>query len=819
MTEKEQRNKTAPATWEDPNLAQEAEKYENPVPSRPFLLKLLEEIGRPVSFRELAERLGIDDEPRLEGLSRRLKAMVRDGQLLRNRRGAYGLVQRMNLVKGRVLGHPDGFGFVIPEVPGEEGDIFLPAQEMLKVLHGDEVLVSVVGEDRKGRREGVIVEVTRRHTNKLLGRLHFDEYGLAWVQPSNHRITQDVFIPADGLAGAKEGQVVLVDIIRQPSRRSGPVGRVEKILGNYLDPGLEIESAIYAYDIPHEWPADVLAELDEIPDTVTEEEKSGRKDLRHLPLVTIDGVDSKDFDDAVFAKRRKNGWRLVVAIADVSHYVTPGSALDEEAYKRGNSVYFPQLTVPMLPEKLSNGLCSLNPHVDRLCMVADMEISHEGRLIRSKFYPAVMHSHARLTYDEVWQALRDETTCSDNIREVLPHVKALYELYKVLRARREARGALDFDTVETRIEFDENRKIRQIVPVVRNDAHKLIEECMLMANVATARHLSRAELPVLYRVHEPPKPERLEELRTFLADFGLTLGGGDEPTAADFAAVLKQVEGQPYANLVQTVMLRSMNQAVYQPENKGHFGLNFDCYTHFTSPIRRYPDLIIHRALRHVLSNGGSLYPYDLPRMEQIGAHCSETERRADEATRDAVNFLKCEYLSHRLGEAYDGIIAAVTNFGIFVELQPLYVEGLVHVTELGEDYFVYDKARHCLVGERTKRRFRIGDPVRVQVAQVNLDERKVELRLLQAPDELLAQSDDAVRNGETDEPTELREQGQKKRRRKKRRSHGNNGKQVVEQTAPVTGAADSSPSKTSLNGKKRKRKRNGRKRKTQRNA
>lgn len=747
MNDKQHPEKASDQPIKDPYYDREASKYENPVPSRELILKLLEDEGKPLSFKEIAARLHVDDEARLEGLSRRLKAMVRDGQLLRNRRGAYGLVKRMNLVKGRVIGHPDGFGFVIPEDPAETSDIYLPAHEMLKVLHGDEVLVSVVGEDKRGRKEGVIVEVIRRHTEKLLGRLHFDEYGMAWVQPSNHRIAQDVFVPADGLNGAKEGQVVLVEIIRQPSRRSGPVGRVIKILGDYLDPGLEIESAIYAYDIPHEWPSDVLSELDEIPNTVLEEEKAGRTDLRHLPLVTIDGVDSKDFDDALFAKKRKNGWRLVVAIADVSHYVKPGTALDEEAYKRGNSVYFPQLTVPMLPEKLSNGLCSLNPHVDRLCMVADMEISHEGKLQRSKFYSAVMHSHARLTYDEVYQALTDETACSENIKPVLEHVKALHELYQILREQREKRGALDFDTVETRIEFDENRKISQIVPVVRNDAHKMIEECMLMANVATATHLSKQKLPILYRVHEPPKPERLEELRTFLADFGLELKGGDEPTAADFAAVLKQVEGKPYANLVQTVMLRSMNQAVYLPENKGHFGLNFDCYTHFTSPIRRYPDMTIHRALKHVIDKS-YLYPYDLPRMETIGAHCSETERRADEATRDAVNFLKCEYLSHRLGEAYKGIISAVTNFGIFVEMQSLYVEGLVHVTELGDDYFVYDRARHCLVGERTKRRFHIGDPVEVQVAQVNLDERKIELRLLKAPDELGVTSEEGEEAG-----------------------------------------------------------------------
>ncbi|SIN95109.1 RNAse R [Sulfurivirga caldicuralii] len=786
----------------DPHAEREAEKYENPVPSREFILKFLEEEGKPLPFKVIAARLGIEDEERLEGLSRRLKAMVRDGQLLRNRRGAYGIVKRMHLVKGRIIGHPDGFGFLVPEDPEVSAeDIYIPAHEMHKVLHGDEVLVSVVGEDKRGRKEGVIVEVIRRHTQKILGRLHLDEYGLAWVQPSNPRITQDLFIPGDGLGGAKEGQVVLAEIIRQPTRRSGPVGRVIKVLGDYLDPGLEIESAIYAYDIPNEWSAEALAELDEIPDTVLEEEKKGRKDLRHLPLVTIDGVDSKDFDDAVFAKRRKNGWRLVVAIADVSHYVQPGSALDEDAYRRGNSVYFPQLTVPMLPEKLSNGLCSLNPHVDRLCMVADMEISEEGKLRRSQFYPAVMHSHARLTYDEVYQALTNENyACSEDLKAVLPHVKELYELYQVLRKQREQRGVLDFDTVETRIEFDENRKIKEIVPVIRNDAHKLIEECMLMANVAAAKHLAKFDFPILYRVHEPPKPERLQELRTFLADFGLTLRGGDAPTAADFAAVLKQVEGKPYANLVQTVMLRSMNQAVYQPENKGHFGLNFDCYTHFTSPIRRYPDLIIHRALRHVLEK--ELYPYDLPRMEEIGGHCSETERRADEATRDAVNFLKCEYLSHHLGNEYDGIISAVTNFGIFVELQPLYVEGLVHVTELGDDYFVYDRARHCLVGERTRRRFRIGDPVRVQVAQVNLDERKVELRLLKAPDELGV---DNEAGDVTEAQAEAgRDEEAKKRKPRRRGGRGRGSKKAAAQV----GGADADKKATDAPKRKPRRKR-----------
>jgi len=476
-----------------------------------------------------------------------------------------------------------------------------------------------------------------------------------------------------------------------------------------------------------------LAELANIPDEVVEADLEDRKDLRALQLVTIDGADTKDFDDAVFAKRRKNGWRLVVAIADVSHYVKPGTELDKEALNRGNSVYFPQRVVPMLPSKLSDGLCSLNPHVDRLCMVADLSISDDGKLERSQFYQGVMNSKARLTYTQVHEMLTDkDCDARKEFAEQVPHVEALYELYKILQVAREERGALEFDTTETRIVFDAERKIEAIVPVYRNDAHKLIEECMLMANVATARYLKWHKLPIVYRVHESPLEERLKNVRTFLSDFSLELGGGNEPTAHDYAAVTEKVKGQPYEHLVQTVLLRSMNQAVYSPDNKGHFGLNYEHYTHFTSPIRRYTDLLVHRAIRHAwLKQGTDGYMYDEAKMAQFGAHCSDTERRADEATRDAVTFLKCEYLSHRLGEEYEAVIGSATNFGLFVELQPLYVEGLVHITELGDDYFHYDNARHCLKGERTGKVYRLGDRIRVQIAQVNLDERKVDLRFI----------------------------------------------------------------------------------------
>ena len=761
----------------DPHAQREAEKYENPIPSREFLLEALEEANKPLKLFQVAKTVDVDedDEERFEALSRRLKAMVRDGQLIRNRRGAFGLLKKMDLIKGRVLGHPDGFGFLVPDEGGK--DLFLSEKEMHKVLHGDIVIASVIGEDRRGRQEGAIVEISEHNTTQVLGRLNFED-GLAWVRPNNNRITQDVFIPNDGLLEAKEEQVVLVEIIHQPSLRSGPIGKIIEVVGDYMAPGMEIDSAIHAYGIPNEWNEALETELAQIPDEVTEADMEGRKDLRSMQLVTIDGADTKDFDDAVFAKRRKNGWRLVVAIADVSHYVKPGTELDKEAYKRGNSVYFPQRVVPMLPSKLSDGLCSLNPKVDRLCMVADLYIDEDGKLERSQFYDAVMNSKARLTYTQVHDILtNDQSEFRDEFAEQVPHLEELFNLFKVLQQARGERGALEFETTETRIVFDGERKIEEIVPVTRNDAHKLIEECMLMANVATARYLKWHKIPMLYRVHEQPLEERLTNLRTFLSDFGLTLEGGDQPTAHDFAAVADAVDGEPHQHLVQTVLLRSMNQAVYQPENKGHFGLNFEHYAHFTSPIRRYPDLLIHRGIRHAWTKqGAENFDYTESKMVDLGQHCSDTERRADEATRDAVTFLKCEFLSHRIGEEYEAVVSAATNFGLFVELQPLYVEGLVHITELGEDYFHYDNARHCLKGERTGKVYRLGDKLKVQVAQVNLDDRKVDLRFIESltPHVETEGVEETEVAAEDDAETKKRKPRKKRNYRKKKRSSNN---------------------------------------------
>ncbi len=722
----------------DPFQKREAQKYDNPIPSREFIMQLLEDSGQPLNRTEIAELLHLDDEEQLEALRRRLRAMERDGQIMFNRRGGYGLVSKMQLIRGRVIGHPDGFGFLVPDEGGD--DLFLSAREMHACLHGDRVLARVSGVDRRGRREGAIVEVLEHANVHVAGRYYFDK-GVGFVVADNKRINQDILVPTDQAYGAADGQLVVVEIREYPSQRRQAMGRVIEILGDHMAPGMEIDVAIRSHDLPQVWSPMVEAECEKLPTEVPESAKEGRTDLREMPLVTIDGEDSMDFDDAVFCEPQGKGWRLVVAIADVSHYVAPGTALDVEAHLRGNSVYFPGRVIPMLPEELSNGLCSLNPDVDRLCMVSDMQLSASGKLIDYNFYPAVMRSHARLTYNKVAAMLvDDDQALRKQYKKLVPHLEHLYSLFKVLQSERQKRGAIDFDTTETRIVFGENKKIEQIVPVVRNDAHKLIEECMLMANVATAEYLKRNDIPILYRVHDKPKLEKLTALREFLGELGLSLKGGDAPEAADYAELMHQIKGREDAHLIQTVMLRSMNQAVYTPENLGHFGLSFKAYTHFTSPIRRYPDLLVHRAIRHILSGEtAETFRYGVDDMLVLGEHCSMTERRADDATRDAMDWLKCEYMMDKVGENFDGIISSVTGFGIFVELCDIYVEGLIHVTGLGEDYFQFDPSHHRMVGERTRKIYRLGDKVRVQVARVSLDDSKIDFDLLLDDSEAVA--------------------------------------------------------------------------------
>lgn len=743
--------------WQDPHAAREADRYDNPIPSRELIHEVLEKSSKPLTAEQLAGHFGLFDEERTEALRRRLGAMVRDGQIESNRRGAYSPLAEEELIRGRVTGHPDGFGFLVPETGGP--DLLLTSREMRRVFHGDVVLARISGYDHKGRPEGQVVRIVERGLQAMVGR-YYEENGQAYVIPDNPRVTQEILVLPGELAPT-EGQFVTIQIVDYPTHRTVTTGRVTEVLGDYLAPGMEIDVAIRNFDIPHVWPAEVEQEAARIDPVVLEADKEGRVDLRQLPLVTIDGEDARDFDDAVYCEKRRGGYRLIVAIADVSHYVQPGSALDAEALKRGNSVYFPQQVVPMLPEVLSNGLCSLNPRVDRLCMVCDMNISLAGRVTAYKFYEGVMYSHARLTYTKV-SALLEKPDSEQGRQvarehaEVVEPVQRLYELFKILRESREKRGALDFESNETRIIFGKDRKIERIVPVVRNQAHMLIEECMLAANVCAAEFVAKHELPALYRNHEGPRDEKLSKLRAYLGALGIPFTAGPKPKPADFQAVLERIQDRPDSHIIQTMLLRSLTQAVYSPNNLGHFGLAYDAYAHFTSPIRRYPDLLLHRVIRARLRTEHTLMQAmgdrirrmrgntaadagmpDMAKMLAYGEHCSMTERRADEATRDVMAWLKCEYMQDRIGEEFDGIISAVTSFGIFVELKDIYVEGLVHISRLQGDYYEFDATMQKLVGSRSGTQFALGDPVRVLVAAVNLDERKMDFELVEGGSKL----------------------------------------------------------------------------------
>ena len=708
----------------DPFLERERAQYEHPLPSREYILQLLAEKGVPLDEEELCGMLHIEPHE-AELFTRRLRAMERDGQIMRNRKRAICVMDKLDLIKGKVQGHPDGFGFLIPD--DGSADLVLSAKEMHKALHGDTVMARVSGMDRRGRREASIVEVLVHGTTRLVGRL-FEEHGIQFVVAENRRISQDILVAPGENCGAQAGQVVMLELIQQPSKHAQPIGRIVEVLGNYADPGMEIEIALRKHDLPNEFPAEAKHQAEKFSPEVLPEDYAGREDVRKLPLVTIDGETARDFDDAVYCEPHGTGYRLVVAIADVSHYVQPGDALDKEALNRGNSVYFPRRVIPMLPEELSNGLCSINPNVERLCMVCDMQISGKGDIEKYRFYPSIMLSHARLTYNQVADMLaHPQGENAQKFAAVLPHINHLYTLFKTLLQAREKRGAIDFETIETQMVFNDQGKIERIVPVVRNDAHRLIEECMLAANVCTASFLAERQHPVLYRVHEGPTPEKLEAVREFFKEFGLQLGGGEEPQAGDYAKLLKQIKGRPDMALLQTVMLRSLRQARYAPDNAGHFGLGYEAYTHFTSPIRRYPDLLVHRAIKAVLNNK-QYKPHE--KWEALGEHCSQTERRADDATRDVEAWLKCFYMRDHLGSVFDGTVSSVTGFGLFVALDDLYIEGLVHVSELGTDYFHFDPTKHQMLGERTGKRYRLGDRVRVKVVRVDMESTKIDFVL-----------------------------------------------------------------------------------------
>jgi ribonuclease R len=661
------------------------------------------------------------------------------------------------------MGHRDGHGFVRRD--DGEGDIYLSPQEMRAVLHRDRVRVRIQRLDRKGRSEGRVVDILERRKVPIIGRLLF-ENGVWLVAPEDRRYGQDILIPKNGIANASVGQVVAVELTEPASMYSQPVGRVSEVLGEIDDPGMEIEIAVRKYEVPHRFSPETLSQAAALPEKLKPADLKQRVDLRDVPFVTIDGEDARDFDDAVYCEAYSSGrgakaikgWRLLVAIADVSHYVKPGEPLDRDAYERATSVYFPRRVIPMLPEKLSNGLCSLNPEVERLTMVCDMVVSDLGEVTAYQFYPGVICSHARLTYTEVAAALSNTRGPEATRRAaLLPHLLQLHEVYRALLKSRERRGAVDFDTTETQIVCDENGRIEKIVPRVRNDAHRLIEEAMLAANVCAADFINVHQHPCLFRVHEGPTPEKRLALQNYLKAQGIGLSLSEEPTPAEFQAIVEATKDRVDAAQIHTMLLRTMQQALYTPVNSGHFGLAYEAYAHFTSPIRRYPDLLVHRVLKAILLGKryhlgkGELGPaparkngrptkvqmVETERWEAAGLHCSANERRADEASRDVEAWLKCRYMRERLGEEFSGSVTAVTSFGVFVTLDALYVEGLVHITELGGEYFRFDEVRQELRGERSGVRYAIGTRVRIQVSRVDLDGRRIDFRMVREGEEM----------------------------------------------------------------------------------
>jgi len=729
--------KTRKSPPKDPNYAKELAKYDNPIPSREFILQIIREQNSPMSREEIFAALGISEGEQQEAMRRRLRAMENDGQLVFTKRKCYALPEKLDLLKGMVIGHREGFGFL--QVEGKKEDFFIPNVQMQKVMHGDYVLAQPNGVDRKGRPEVRIVRVLEASKKQIVGRF-FLEQGIGYVVPDDSRITRDILIPDNARLGARMGQVVVVELHPRKVPFFQPIGKITEILGENMAKGMEVEIAIRKHDIPHSFPSAVEKQLKKWAEDVPEEAKHGRVDLRDLPLVTIDGEDARDFDDAVFCQKQGKGWKLWVAIADVSYYVRPKSALDTEAYNRGNSVYFPNRVVPMLPEKLSNGLCSLNPQVDRLCMVCEITLSAKGKMTDYRFYEAVMNSHARLTYNKVAKILEKDTALCERYASLVPHLQDLHDMYQALVKARQQRGAIEFETIESKFIFNALGRIERIEPVVRNDAHKIIEECMILANIASANFMEKHQEPALYRIHAVPSEEKLTAFRSFLAECGLSLSGGSKPTPTDYAQLLEQIKQRPDHELIQTMLLRSMSQAVYSADNIGHFGLALEEYAHFTSPIRRYPDLTLHRGIKYLLAKqkgskrkttdtGG--YHYKLDEMDVFGAHCSSTERRADDATREVADWLKCEYMQDHVGEVFDGVISSVTGFGFFVRLNDLFIDGLVHISGLANDYYLFDMPKQRLIGENSGMIFRLGDTVKVRVEAVSLEQKQIDFSLI----------------------------------------------------------------------------------------
>ncbi len=716
--------KTKPKTKSKNKAAKKP--YKHPIPSRNELLGFLTEAGKPLKIDAVLAGFGLKGQ-RMRGLLvDRLVKMVQAGQILENRRGEFCLMAKLDLMSGTVSGHRDGFGFVLLDEGGD--DVYLSAREMQALFDGDRVAVKVVGTDRRGKPEGRLVDVLERRTTEIAGQF-LRERGIGIVIPDNPKIAHRILIAKGESGSAKPGQMVVVQILDYPSHIEQATGRVVQVIGDPNQKGIATDIAIHSNSIPTEWPKAVLEEIRKYGESVPDDAKKGRTDLRDTNLLTIDGADARDFDDAVYCEPAGKGWRLLVAIADVAHYVAVGTALDKQATTRGTSVYFPDRVVPMLPEVLSNGLCSLNPKVDRLCMVCDMRVGVDGNVIQSTFFEGVMRSTARLTYSEVSAYLSGESTASVP-KAQRPALTHLHNLYKAFAKARNRRGAIELDLPNTRFVLNDDGEIENIVAVPRNNAHRLIEECMISANVEAAKFLKKHQMPGLYRVHPKPDPDRFDDLRQYLLTLGLKVPHPDHVEPKEFNKLLAQVKDRPDSAAISMAMLRSLTHAEYTPKNVGHFGLALDAYAHFTSPIRRYPDLLVHRAIRHIVRGGKpGKYDYDARTMERLGTITSAHERRAEEATREVEAWLKCQYMENKLGQEYDGVITGVTNFGVFVQLKDLQIDGLVHVTSLENDYYKFESGQQQLIGERSGKTFSLGQAMRIRVHKVDMDNRKIDFR------------------------------------------------------------------------------------------
>ncbi|MFC5540892.1 ribonuclease R [Ureibacillus sp. FSL K6-3587] len=693
-----------------------------------------EEDYKPLKVDELEEVLGIETADEFKELVKALVRMEDQGYIVRSRSNRYGLPERMNLLRGKFIGHSKGFGFVTPEEEGLD-DIFIPPHEVNGALNGDIVLVRVLKESSGEKREGTIIKVVERSKTTFVGTYQANR-GFGFVVPDDKRLNMDIFVAKEDSLGAVDGHKVVVEVTNWPSEIKSATGVIIKILGHKNDPGVDILSIIYQHDIPPEFPEEVLKEAAKVPDVIAEEDLVGRRDLRNETIVTIDGADAKDLDDAVTVTKNEDGtYKLGVHIADVSYYVKEGSLLDKEAYKRGTSVYLADRVIPMIPHRLSNGICSLNPQVDRLTISCEMIIDQNGNVIEHEIFPSVIRTTERMTYSDVYKILEEENEALiERYKPLVPMFKEMKELALILRKKRMNRGAIDFDFEEAKIVVNEEGWPIDVVLRERTIAERIIEEFMLCANETVAEHFHWMEVPFLYRIHEDPKPEKLQRFFEFITNFGLIVKGtGNSVHPKALQEILESIKGLPEEPVISTMLLRSLQQARYYPESIGHFGLSTDFYTHFTSPIRRYPDLIVHRLIRTYLFEGDvskqTIFKWAQV-MDEIADHTSECERRAVDAERDVESLKKAQYMSDKIGEEFVGIVSSVTNFGIFVEL-PNTIEGLVHITNLTDDYYHFDERQMIMVGEYTGRIFRIGDEVKVRVANVNLDESSIDFEIV----------------------------------------------------------------------------------------